>query len=118
MRRVVVTGMGITSCLGNTLEEVKESLFNAKSGIKKSDKYKSIGLHSQVCGKPNLTDEEISKIIDRKQLRFMGRNAQYAYIAMQNAINDSGLKPEQYQSARTSAILGQGGTSIDDGGAL
>jgi len=114
LKRVVVTGMGITSCLGNTLEDVKDSLYNAKPGIKKSEKYEEIGLKSRVCGKPDLSEEEIKKAIDRKMLRFMGTNAQYAFIAMQRAIEHSGLAPEEYQNPRASAILGQGGTSIDD----
>lgn len=114
LNRVVVTGMGITSCLGNTLEDVTDSLKNAKSGIKKSEKYTEIGLKSRVCGKPDLDEATIKKAIDRKALRFMGTNAQYAYIAMKSAIEHSGLTPEEYQGPRTSAILGQGGTSIDD----
>jgi len=114
LKRVVVTGMGITSCLGNTLDDVKDSLYNAKSGIKYSQKYEDIGLKSRICGKPDLSEEDIKKAIDRKMLRFMGTNAQYAFIAMQKAIEDSGLTPEMYQTPRTSAILGQGGTSIDD----
>ena len=111
---MVVTGMGITSCLGNTLEDVKDSWYNCKSGIKKSEKYTELGLKSRVCGKPDLSEEDVKKAINRKSLRFMGVNAQYAYIAMQSAIENSGLTEEQYQNPRTSAILGQGGTSIDD----
>jgi len=114
LKRVVVTGMGITSCLGNTLDDVKDSLYHCKSGIKKSEKYEAIGLKSRVCGKPDLDEAAIKKAIDRKALRFMGLNAQYAYISMQNAVEDAGLEPEQYQTGRTAAILGQGGTSIDD----
>jgi len=60
-----------------------------------------------VCGRPDLSEEEIKKSIDRKALRFMGVNAQYAYIAMQRAIENAGLEPEQYQNPRASAILGQ-----------
>jgi len=114
LKRVVVTGMGITSCLGNTVEDVKESLWHAKSGIKYSEKYAELGLKSRVCGRPDLSEADIKAAIDRKSLRFMGVNAQYAYIAMQRAIESAGLKPEEYQNPRTSAILGQGGTSIDD----
>jgi len=114
LKRVVVTGMGITSCLGNTLEDVKTSLYECKPGIKKSEKYTELGLKSRVCGKPDLDEATIKKAIDRKALRFMGLNAQYAHIAMQRALDDSGLTPEQYQTGRCSAILGQGGTSIDD----
>lgn len=114
LKRVVVTGMGITSCLGNTVEDVKDSLWNAKSGIKYSEKYAELGLKSRVCGRPELSEEDIKAAIDRKTLRFMGVNAQYAYIAMKSAIELSGLTPEEYQNPRASAILGQGGTSIDD----
>jgi len=114
LKRVVVTGMGITSCLGNTLDDVKTSLHDCVSGIKASEKYTEVGLKSRVCGKPDLDEAAIKAAIDRKTLRFMGVNAQYAYIAMQSAIDDSGLTKEQYQGPRSSAILGQGGTSIDD----
>jgi 3-oxoacyl-[acyl-carrier-protein] synthase-1 len=114
LKRVVVTGMGITSCLGNTLEDVKTSLYECKSGIRASEKYGQVGLKSRVCGKPDLDEAAIKASINRKALRFMGANAQYAYIAMQGAIEDSGLTEEQYQGPRSAAILGQGGTSIDD----
>jgi len=114
-RRVVVTGMGITSCLGNTIDEVADSLQNAKSGITFSDKYAELGIKSQIRGKPNLSADDIKELIPRKQLRFMGPNAQYAYIALDRAIQDSGLTDEQYQdNPRCASILGQGGTSIGD----
>jgi 3-oxoacyl-(acyl-carrier-protein) synthase len=114
-RRVVVTGMGITSCLGNTLEEVKESLYQAKCGITFSEEYQQLGIKSNVRGRPNLTDEDFEKLIPKSWLRFMGTNARYAYIAMERAIQDSGLKPDEYQeNPRVAAILGQGGTSIPD----
>ena len=114
-KRVVVTGMGITSCLGNTLEEVKESLYNAKCGITFSEEYQQLGIKSNVRGRPNLSDEDFEKLIPKSWLRFMGTNARYAYIAMERAIQDSGLKPEEYQeNPRVAAILGQGGTSIPD----
>lgn len=114
-RRVVVTGMGITSCLGNTLEDVKASLHEAKSGITFSDEYSELGIKSQVRGRPNLTEEDIKELIPKASLRFMGNNAKYAYIAMDRAIQDSGLKAEDYESnPRVAGILGQGGTSIQD----
>jgi len=114
-RRVVVTGMGITSCLGNTLDEVADSLENAKSGITFSEEYANFGIKSQVRGRPELSEAEIKELIPRKSLRFMGPNAQYAYVALDRAIQDSGLKPEEYQgNARCASILGQGGTSIQD----
>jgi len=115
LKRVVVTGMGITSCLGNTLEDVKNSLYNAEPGITFSDEYSELGIKSQVRGRPDLTDEDFKTLIPKTSLRFMGTNAKYAYIAMKNAIEDSGLKPEEYEeNVRACGILGQGGTSIPD----
>ncbi len=114
-RRVVVTGMGITSCLGNSLEDVTNSLKNAECGIEFSDKYAELGIKSNVCGAPNLTDADFKQLIPKTSLRFMGNNAKYAFIAMQNAIEDAGLKPEEYEeNTRIASILGQGGTSIPD----
>jgi 3-oxoacyl-(acyl-carrier-protein) synthase len=110
-RRIVVTGMGIVSCLGNTLEEVSDSLHAAKPGIKFSEKYKEIGMKSHICGTPDINCDDF---IDRKQARFMGINAKYAFIAMQQAVADSGMTPEQMASPRVGGILGQGGTSIAD----
>jgi len=110
-RRVVVTGMGIVSCLGNTLEDVAQSLHDCKPGITFSDKYKEIGMKSHVCGTPDIQCDEF---IDRKQGRFMGLNAKFAFIAMQQAVADSGLTPEQMNSPRVGGILGQGGTSVAD----
>lgn len=110
-RRVVVTGMGIVSCLGNTLDDVSTSLKTAKSGIKFNPKYAEIGMKSQVCGRPEI---DMDGMIDRKQARFMGENAMYAFIAMQKCIDDSGLKPEMIDNPRCGGILGQGGTSLVD----
>ena len=110
-RRVVVTGMGIVSCLGNTLDDVAKSLKDCKSGITFSEKYKELGMKSNVCGRPNIDADEL---IDRKQLRFMGTNCKYAYLAMEAAVKDSGLAPETIASPRVAGILGQGGTSIPD----
>ena len=114
-RRVVVTGMGITSCLGNTLDDVTASLHEAKCGITFSEEYAELGIKSQVRGKPDLSEDEIKELIPKTSLRFMGNNAKYAYIAMSRAIQDSGLKPEEYEeNPRVAGILGQGGTSIQD----
>jgi len=110
-RRVVVTGMGIISCLGNTVEEVATSLHDCKSGITFNEKYKEIGMKSNVCGRPDLNPDEF---IDRKQLRFMGTNCKYAFLAMEQAIADSGLPEETIKSPRVAGILGQGGTSVID----
>ena len=82
-RRVVVTGMGITSCLGNSLDEVAKSLHECKSGIKFNEDFKAAGMKSHVCGKPDL---DMPSLIDRKQIRFMGDNCQYAYLAMEQAL--------------------------------
>lgn len=115
LRRVVVTGMGITSCLGNTLEEVTDSLKNAKCGITFAEQCAELGIKSQVRGIPNLTDEDIKALIPKSALRFCGINAQYAYIAMDRAIQDSGMADDVYQeNPRVAAIIGQGGTSIPD----
>jgi len=114
-RRVVVTGMGLTSCLGNSLDEVAESLAEAKSGITFSEEYEKFGIKSQVRGVPKLTEADLKELIPRKALRFMGRNAQYAYVSLDSAIKDAGLKEEDYQeNPRCASILGQGGTSISD----
>lgn len=92
-RRVVVTGMGITSCLGNTLDDVKQSLHDAKCGITFSEEYAELGIKSNVRGKPDLSDEDFKELIPKASFRFMGNNAKYAYVAMDRAIADSGLKP-------------------------
>jgi len=110
-RRVVVTGMGIISCLGNTVDDVKASLHECKSGITFNEKYQEIGMKSNVCGRPDI---EADKLIDRKQLRFMGMNCKYAFLAMEQAIADSGLDAETIKSPRVAGILGQGGTSLLD----
>jgi len=114
-RRVVVTGMGIASSLGSTLDEVAESLSQAKSGIVFAEDYAEFGIKSQVCGRPKLTEKFLKEFIPRKAFRFMGPNAQYAYYALQNAIDDASLEPELYENnTRCASILGQGGTSIKD----
>jgi 3-oxoacyl-(acyl-carrier-protein) synthase len=97
--------------LGNTLDEVAESLRCGKSGIKVNPHYTEVGMRSQVCGRPDIACEDF---IDRKQIRFMGDNCKYAYIAMQRAVEDSGLTPEQIATPRVGGILGQGGTSLVD----
>lgn len=115
LRRVVVTGMGITSCLGNTLEDVKKSLHDARPGISYSAEYAELGIKSHVRGRPDLDEADFKKLIPKTSLRFMGTNAKYAYVAMTAAVADSGLTEEQYQeNPRVAGILGQGGTSIPD----
>ena len=108
MRRAVITGLGIVSSIGNNKAEVTESLRAGKSGITFSEQFKEMGLRSQVWGKVDL---DLSEHIDRKQLRFMGDAASYAYIAMQQAVDDSGLAPEQISNIRTGIIAGSGGAS-------
>ena len=108
MRRVVVTGMGLVSCLGNDKETVTESLREGRSGITFNEDFKAIGLRSHVAGS---VDIDLKERIDRKHLRFMGDAASYAYVAMQNAIDDAGLAPEQISNPRTGLIAGSGGAS-------
>ncbi len=108
MRRVVVTGMGIVSCLGNTKETVTDSLRNSISGITFNESYRDIGLRSQVSGS---VDIDLAALIDRKHKRFMGDAASYAYLSMQYAIEDAGLEEENVSSVRTGLIAGSGGAS-------
>ena len=108
MRRVVITGLGIVSCLGNDKETVTVSLRNGQSGIRFNPAYAEMGLRSQVSGSVQLNLEEL---IDRKIYRFMGDAAAYAYLAMQQAIADAGLSAEQVSNPRTGLIAGSGGAS-------
>ncbi len=108
MRRVVVTGMGIVSCLGNTKETVSDSLRNSVSGITFNESYRDIGLRSQVSGS---VDIDLEALIERKYKRFMGDAASYAYVSMQRAIEDSGLEEQDISNARTGLIAGSGGAS-------
>ena len=110
MRRVVVTGMGIVSSLGNNINEVSESLKNSKSGITFQEEYKDKGLRSQVAGSINLNTEEL---IDRKLFRFMADGHAYAWLAMQEAIKDAKLNEDQVSNIRTGLIVGAGGTSTE-----
>ncbi|MCW5203583.1 beta-ketoacyl-ACP synthase I [Desulfobulbus sp. US2] len=111
MRRVVITGMGIVSSLGDTVEDVLTSLQTGKSGIRYWAPYKKLGLRSQIGA---FTQINCKEYIDKKILRFMGNAAAFAYIAMQQAINDSGLSPNQVSSPRTGLIIGSGGTSAEN----
>ena len=107
-KRVVVTGMGIVSSIGNNVETVKNSLMNQKSGIVSSDIYREMGFRSQIHGevKINLEDH-----IDKKQLRFMGAGAAYSVLSMEQAIADAGLTNEEVSNPRTGLIAGSGGPS-------
>jgi len=111
MKRVVVTGLGIVSCLGNDKASVTQSLKDGKAGITFNQTYADKGLRSQVSGSIDL---DVAELIDRKTMRFMSKAAAYAYIAMQQAIDDSGLTEEQVSNPRTGLIAGSGGASLDD----
>lgn len=108
MKRVVVTGMGIVSCLGNDRTAVLDALRNGRSGIKFQETYKEMGFRSHVAGSVTI---DLAELIDRKILRFMGDAAAYAFISMQQAIADSGLTEDQVSNERTGIIMGSGGAS-------
>lgn len=108
MKRVVVTGIGIISCIGNDQDEVTQSLKTGKSGIVFSPKYAEMGFRSHVEGRPNITLEDK---IDRKLLRFMGDGAAYNYLSMEQAIKDAGLEEKEISNDRTGLIMGSGGPS-------
>lgn len=107
-RRVVITGMGIVSCLGNSIEEVASSLFEGFSGIETREEQIEMGMRSQIAGAPKISVDEF---IDRKQRRFMGDAASYAYISMLQAIADSGLEEHDISNPKTGIIAGSGGAS-------
>ena len=109
MRRVVVTGVGIVSCLGNNQTEVYDSLLNTKSGIGFSEEYKKYNFKSQICGIPKIKVEDY---IDRKIIRFMGEGSAYNYIAMKEAVMDSGLEEKDVSNETTGIIMGSGGPSV------
>ncbi len=107
-KRVVITGLGIVSCLGNDVKSVTESLYQGRSGISLRQEQVDIGMRSHVAGAPDI---DIAERIDRKQLRFMGNAAAYAFISMQQAIEDSGLPAADVSNPRTGIIAGSGGAS-------
>jgi len=111
LKRVVITGLGIVSCIGNNQEEVFQSLINGKSGISFAEEYKEYNLKSRIHGKPNIKLEDF---IDRKIIRFMGAGSSYNYIAMQEAIKDSGLEEKDVSNFTTGIIMGSGGPSIEN----
>lgn len=108
MRRVVVTGMGVVSSLGNDVAEVTASLKNGTSGIQFCEDYAEIGMRSQIAGRVHIDCKEL---IERKKYRFMGDAAAFSYIAMEQAIADSGLDPESLKSPEVGLITGSGGAS-------
>lgn len=107
-RRVVITGTGIVSCIGNDNATVETSLRESRSGIRAMPAFTELGMRSQVAGIPQI---DIEALIDRKQLRFMGDAAAYAQIALTQAIAEAGLTPEQVSHPRTGLIMGSGGGS-------
>ena len=110
MRRVVITGIGIVSCIGNNQSEVLDSLLNTKSGIVFSEDHKKYNFRSQVVG--DIKNLNLSDHIDRKKMRFMGDGSAYNYIAMQESIKDSGLEEKNVSNEMTGIIMGSGGPSI------
>ncbi len=111
MNRVVVTGLGIVSCIGNNQSDVIDSLKNLKSGITSAEEYEEFSFRSLVHGKPNI---DISNEIDRRLLRFMGDGAAYNYISMKDAIDDSGLEDSDISNEMTGIIVGSGGPSTQN----
>ena len=108
MKRVVITGMGIVSCLGNDKETVATSLMEGKSGIVFQEDFKEMGLRCNVAARIDL---DLAELIDRKILRFMGPSAAYGYIATERAIADAGLSEDQVSNIRTGLVMGSGGVS-------
>jgi len=108
MRRVVVTGLGVVSCLGNTKDAVVDSLRQGRSGISFNETFKEMGLRSHVCGSASV---DTTELIHRKVRRFMGDAAAFAYVAMQQAIDDAGLEEADVSNTMTGLIAGSGGAS-------
>ena len=108
LERVVVTGLGIISCLGNDADSVRQSLFDGKSGISLRQDHVDAGMRSHIAGTPQI---DLSEHIDRKQWRFMGDAAGYAYLSLQQAIAQAGLSEDQVSHPRTGIVAGSGGAS-------
>ena len=111
MKRAVITGLGIVSCIGNNADEVRESLRHGKSGITFSQQFADAGLRSHVWGAVKI---DLKEHIDRKVLRFMGDAASYAYLSMQQCIEDAGLTEDQYSNEEVGIIAGSGGASSEN----
>ena len=111
MNRVVVTGIGIVSCIGNNQSDVISSLKNLKSGISSAKEYEEYSFRSLVHGKPDI---DINEKIDRRLLRFMGDGAAFNYISMKDAIEDSGLEENEISNEMTGIIVGSGGPSTQN----
>ena len=108
MRRVVVTGMGIVSSIGNNTQEVLASLREAKSGIRAAPEYAEKGMRCQVHGEPSLRPEDV---VDKRNMRFMGEGSGWNFVAMEQAIADAGLQHDEVSHERTGIIMGSGGPS-------
>src|ERR1700760_1144468 len=108
MRRVVVTGMGIVSSIGNNTQEVLASLREARSGIVRADKYAELGFRCQVHGAPTL---DPSEAVDRRAMRFLGGGAAWNHVAMEQAIRDAGLEEREVSDEMTGIVMGSGGPS-------
>ncbi|HEX5514435.1 MAG TPA: beta-ketoacyl synthase N-terminal-like domain-containing protein, partial [Gammaproteobacteria bacterium] len=111
MRRAVITGLGIVSCLGNDAATVTASLKTGRSGIRFKPEYAERGLRSQVAGAIEI---DLDALVPRKARRFMGDSAAYAYVAMEQAIRDAGLPEELVSSPRTGLVAGSGGGSTEN----
>ena len=105
MRRVVVTGMGIVSSIGNNTQEVLASLREAKSGIVRADRYAELGFRCQVHGAPSL---DAADIVDRRAMRFHGGGTAWNHVAMDQAIRDARLEPDAVSHERTGIIMSDG----------
>ncbi|MEM7243644.1 MAG: beta-ketoacyl-ACP synthase I [Pseudomonadota bacterium] len=108
MRRVVITGMGIISSIGNNIEEVTQSLRDGRSGIVAAPDYAEKGFRSQIHGEPQI---DVTEHIDKRQMRFMGNGAAYNYLAMEQAVADAGLEENEVSNERTGLVMGSGGPS-------
>ncbi len=111
MRRVVITGMGVVSSLGNNVSEVTESLRSGKSGIQFCDDYAELGMRSQIAGRVSI---DFKELIDRKHMRFMADAAAFSYLAMQQAIENAGLDPDEIKNPKVGLITGSGGGSPEN----
>ena len=111
MRRVVVTGIGIVSCIGASQADVLDSLRNSRSGISFAPEYKELGFRSQVHG---AIDVDLESLVDRKLRRFMGNGAAWNYVAMRQAIDDAGLTEAEISHERTGLVMGSGGPSVEN----
>ena len=109
MRKVVVTGLGIVSCIGNNKDEALESLLNTKSGIVFSEDQKKYNFRSQVAG--TIKNLNLDEHIDRRQKRFMGEGSAFNFIALKEAIKESGLEEKDISNEKTGIVMGSGGPS-------